>query len=137
MNTNEKGDIAELKVALRAREMGMMVSRPMFDSARYDLILDDGIGLKRVQIKWAAGKSIQSEGSAYVELRRHNRKEGGQRVYQEGEVDLLIVYLPDVDKLCVFGPEMFVGKRGLSIRYKEAKNGQTKGCLMVEEYEWK
>lgn len=43
--------IAELRVAIRAIGKGMLVSRPLGDSCRYDLVLDDGDRLWRIQVK--------------------------------------------------------------------------------------
>lgn len=40
ITTNAKGQLALTKAELRALELGMIPSRPIFDT-RYDLILDD------------------------------------------------------------------------------------------------
>src|SRR5438309_2267143 len=54
--TNLLGEFAVAKVFLRAIEKGWTVSRPMME-CRYDLILDDGLRLYRVQVKYAGGKT--------------------------------------------------------------------------------
>ena len=48
-NTNTKGQLAFYKTKLRALELGYTVSIPDYNT-RYDLILDDNISLKRIQI---------------------------------------------------------------------------------------
>ena len=50
--TNTKqGDIGEARAIYEYTKMGYVVARTIFDSAKYDLILDDGVSLKRVQVK--------------------------------------------------------------------------------------
>lgn len=142
MNTNQKGEIAELKVQLRATEKGWVTSRTV-EGARYDLILDDGKKLYRAQVKYAGGKTNHSEGSAVVSLRRaagddrnlkcRRRK---MRVYTSDEVDVVLAYLPQVDKVCWLDPELFNGKPAVSLRYQPPKNGQKKGLHFVEDHAW-
>ena len=50
-NTKAIGDLSELEVALALVRAGYLVSKPLGDSHRYDLIIDDGERLARVQVK--------------------------------------------------------------------------------------
>ena len=50
MNSKSKGNIGEIKVASEFIKWGCIVSFPFGDNARYDLIIDDGDSLKRVQM---------------------------------------------------------------------------------------
>ena len=52
LTTNQKGALAEVKIAAAAIELGLGVARPL-DDERYDLILDLRPTLLRVQCKWA------------------------------------------------------------------------------------
>jgi len=70
-----------------------------------------------------------------VNLRKQIRK-NKNHPYDENEIDVLLVYLPKIDKICWFGPEIFSQKQGVSIRLNPAKNGQVKGCIAVEDYLW-
>jgi PD-(D/E)XK endonuclease len=56
MSTKQKGAIAEAMVAGEAAVLGCMVYRPVAEGGRYDLIIDAGGRLLRVQCKWAALK---------------------------------------------------------------------------------
>lgn len=132
--TNIKGQIAASKAELRALELGYIPSKPIFD-ARYDLILDDGQKLKRVQIKYADGKTTNSQGSIAVKLAYQNRKRQVY-TYKNSEVDGLIVYLPKIDRLCFFEPNIFSGKTRIQIRYLNSKNNQKKGIILAEDYFW-
>ena len=45
----KKGIIAQLKAELRANELGFIVSKPTTENCRYDMIIDDGKKLNRIQ----------------------------------------------------------------------------------------
>ena len=134
ITTNVKGQLAVSKAELRALELGYLPSRPLFDG-RYDLIIDNQKELLRVQIKYANGKSKTSSGNVIVKLEYEDRK-NRLYTYQDNEVDALIVYIPEVDKLCYFPKKIFVGKRKLSIRLVPSKNNQKKGIIAAEDYYW-
>ena len=68
-----------------------------------------------------------------VNLRKGDR---GERTYTSEEIDVLLVYVACTDQVCWFGPDVFHGKTGLQIRFCPAKNGQTKNCIMIENYVW-
>ena len=134
VTSNVKGQIALSKTELRALELGYIPSKPIFDT-RYDLILDNLKSLMRVQVKYADGKMSNSNGSVRVKLEYKDRK-SNIYTYQKEEVDGLIVYLPKVDKLCLFPPKVFIGKKFLCIRIEVSKNNQKKGILFAKEYYW-
>lgn len=56
--TQRKGDIATAKAISTFTEMGWDVSIPVTESAKYDLIVDDGNGLHRVQVKYSSRKKV-------------------------------------------------------------------------------
>ncbi len=134
VTTNRKGQLAVSKAELRAFELGFTPCRPLFDS-RYDMIIDDGNSLKRVQIKYADGKMSNSDGSVRVKLEYKDRT-NHIYTYQKEEIDGLIVYIPKINKFCYFPPEVYVGKRNLCVRIKPSKNNQIKGVLAAEKYFW-
>jgi hypothetical protein len=53
MNSNVKGTVAELAIALEAIKLGVPVLWPVSEHDRCDLALDIGDRLWRVQCKWA------------------------------------------------------------------------------------
>ncbi len=129
-----EGAIAATKTELRALELGYIPSNPIVDS-RYDLIIDNRTRLLRVQIKYADGIPSSSSGAIVVKLAYENRQKKVY-TYSACEVDALIVYLPQIDKLCFFLPEIFEGKRNLNIRIKSAKNNQKTGVIYAKDYYW-
>ncbi len=53
LTSNDKGNIAEAAIALEAIKLGIDVLKPVAEHGRYDLAFDLGIGMLRVQCKWA------------------------------------------------------------------------------------
>jgi len=51
-NPNHKGNIAELEIATAAAKLGLSVSKPIAEHERYDLVIEIGGRLQRVQCKW-------------------------------------------------------------------------------------
>lgn len=135
MTTQQRGEIAQLKVQLRAAEKGFIVSLPTLD-CRYDLIIDTGERLLRAQVKWGAGASVNSN-SVIVSLKRWaGDKRWESRTYQPEEVDLLLVYIPRVDKVLAFAPDIFCGKPNLYIRCSPSRNNQVAKTLPYENFIW-
>jgi PD-(D/E)XK endonuclease len=89
LGPNEKGDIAEAEIALAAIRAGCTVSRPMTDHPPYDLVIETGQQLLRVQCKWAALKN----GVVEVQFgrRTHSPTRGYVRGgYDAGEIDAIV-----------------------------------------------
>jgi hypothetical protein len=53
LTSNQKGNIAEAAIALEAIKLGIEVLKPVAEHGRYDLALDLGTRIIRVQCKWA------------------------------------------------------------------------------------
>ena len=135
MNTQEKGQVAQLKVELRTLEKGFIASRPVIDS-RYDLVIDDGIKLWKVQIKYVDSKPKTSE-VVNVDLRKYPGNDTRKRrVYTKKEIDAVIAYIPKIDILCWLPPELFDGKVGVYLRIGPAKNSQKKGVHFAHDLIW-
>ena len=130
-----KAETAMMKVGIRALQLGASVSKPIFEGARYDYIIERDGKLYRAQVKYADGKNKTADGVVVLNLRKQIKK-NKNHPYNKDEVDVLVVYMPKIDKVCWFGPEVFCGKQSLSIRISPAKNGQSKGCLAAEDYLW-
>ena len=69
--TQRKGDIATAQAIATFTNLGYDVSIPLTESARYDLVVDDGTGFHRVQVKYSSRdnvgvRSIHSNSKGYV-----------------------------------------------------------------------
>jgi hypothetical protein len=68
-DTQRKGDIAVSQAIATFTRLGFDISIPLTESAPYDIIVDDGKGVWRVQIKYSGSKD--------VDLRRvHSNSQG-------------------------------------------------------------
>ena len=67
--TQRKGDIAVSQAIASFTRLGFDIALPLTESAAYDLIVDTGKGLKRVQVRYTSGRG--------VDLRRvHSNSQG-------------------------------------------------------------
>ena len=71
LTTQRKGDVATAQAVATFTELGYDVSIPLTESARDGLVVDDGSGLHRVQVKYSSRKkvdvrSIHSNSQGYV-----------------------------------------------------------------------
>lgn len=87
--TQRKGDIAVTQAIATFTRLGYDVSVPLTESAKYDLIVDDGAGLHRVQCKYTSKsdvdlRCIHSNSTGYV-----------IKSYDETSFDWLYAYNPD------------------------------------------
>ena len=53
LDSNRKGNIAEMEICAAAIRAGIPVLRPQMEHTRYDLGLEIGDRILRVQCKWA------------------------------------------------------------------------------------
>jgi hypothetical protein len=71
-DTQRKGDLAVAKAIHTFTAMGYDVAKPLTESAAYDLIVDTGEGLFRVQVRYWGGRDRSA-----VDLRRiHSNSQG-------------------------------------------------------------
>ena len=134
-STVARGHLAVLAVEARATEKGWVVSRPTTE-APYDLILDDGHTRYRAQVKYANGRS-RSTGAVVVSLGRH---EGGSKyrhkTYSRELVDVVMVFVPRIEKVLWIGPDVFESRRTISFRVTPPLNGQALRVNMAEVLQW-
>ena len=134
LTTDQKGNIAEAAVALSAAKLGFDVYRPITEGGRYDLIIDAGDRLLRVQCKWAA-----RNGDVIV-LRSYSarRSVGGKlinRHYTRDEVDMFAAYSPDLDQCFLIPPELWERRRQVYLRLSPTLNNQSRGVHWAKDFE--
>ena len=85
MDTRITGELTELKCQMFCLERGFIVSKPIVDNARYDLLLDYNNKFYRIQIK----HSTEKENSFLVRTRYDVRDNGRVRkeTYKSEDVD--------------------------------------------------
>jgi hypothetical protein len=131
---HKKGEIGCLKVQLKAIEKGYLLSKPVSEHCRYDYILDDGQKLSKVQVKYASGQNKKTTGSVTIELRKTHKN--SVLKYSKNEIDLILVYIPQVDKIICLSPNEFDGKANFAIRFEYPKNNQVGSVNLLQDFLW-
>jgi hypothetical protein len=132
LSTDQKGAIAESEIAAAAIRLGVGVYRPMFEGGRYDLILEAGPTLLRVQCKWAPrrGDVVIVRSYSCRRTRDGLRKRG----YTRAEVDVIAAYCPDLERSFLISSERFDGHPELHLRVAASRNNQRTGINWADDF---
>ena len=132
MHTVRKGDIAVLKVAVALIERGDSVLKPMSENERYDLAVDRGGKLYRVQVK----TSRYRNGAVVFNTCSSLAHRGGpRRPYTSNEIEAFGVYCPQLGTVYLVPFERITGHAVQALRVSAAKNKQSKGVLLAADFE--
>jgi PD-(D/E)XK endonuclease len=84
-NSNHKGNVAELAIATEAANLGLSVLKPLTEHEIYDLALDLGDRIWRIQCKWATfnGDVVH----VHVGRSRTSRRGYVRTTYEKGDID--------------------------------------------------
>ena len=133
LTPTQKGAVAELAVASHAARLGIAVLRPLTEGLRYDLILDFGQRLCRVQCKYA---NVRGQ---VVVVRlvtcRHTPAGPVKTHYGPGEIDAIAVYCAELDRCFLVPIERAAGLSQLHLRLAPARNNQQALVTMADEYD--
>lgn len=95
-NTHTKqGDIGEARAIYEYTRLGYVVLRTIFDSARYDLVIDDGCNLQRVQVKTSCNKTKHGGFEVNLKTTGGNTKINTVRPREENDYDIVFVLTSD------------------------------------------
>lgn len=136
MNTVEIGDIGEAIAIAEFTQAGFIVSKPLSNNARYDLIIDRNNKLYRVQVKTTLkikdGKMpFPTKSTNYVQGKLKPER------YTQDEIDLFFLYCVDNGWKGIFYlKDVFQVPLELKIRIEEPKNGQKIGVKFAKDYEF-
>lgn len=90
----KRGNISESIALTRYLEAGFMVATPFGVGAPYDLIVDTGAALLRIQVKTGRLRN----GVVEFETRRM-RSRTTRKGYKENEVDYFVICCPELNKV--------------------------------------
>jgi hypothetical protein len=134
LTTNQKGTIAELRIAAEATALGIDVYRPVGEGGRYDLIFGVADRLLRVQCKWASRHGEVITFHAFSS--RRSRAGLVRRYYDATEIDAFAAYCAEVDS-CYLVPFESVGPLAeIRLRLAPAKNNQQAGIRFASDFEF-
>jgi hypothetical protein len=129
-----KGAIAEIAIMAAAVQLGFVVLRPVVEGRRYDLVIDTGPQLLRVQCKWAPRKGAVVV--VHLSTCRHTPHGYVRSTYGPDEVDGIAVYCQEL-KRCFYLPiESVAGRSGMHLRLRPAANNQEAAINYADQYEF-
>ena len=118
-NTQYTGQLTEQKCFVKCLEAGYTISKPLFDNARYDFILDTGSKLLRIQVKSSAWNEDHSAFS-FNGYSQHSTGDGNKRMkYTNKEIDYFMTEKNGIFYLYPAEEEGFVNR---SLRLNSKQN---------------
>jgi len=113
MNTQTKGDWAELRVASAIRRQDYTILVPFTESEQYDLGVDTGDEFIRVQVKYA---KLQDDGTVKVSCLGTNSSKTGNNTtfYTEDQIDGIAAFCGDLDQ-CFWIPFSEMNRYSLTL----------------------
>ena len=97
MNTSRKGDETEAVILGRLMDLGVSVSVPFGDSDRYDLVVDDGASLHRLQCKTGSWVNGSVRFNLYTSTVGTDGRVDSE--YTSEEIDAYAVYSKETDEV--------------------------------------
>jgi hypothetical protein len=132
LTTDQKGAIAESAIVHTAIKLGAGVYRPVMEGGRYDLILEAGSKLLRVQCKWAPRHGDVVVVRCYST--RRAREGLRKRVYSEDEVDAIAAYCPELERCFLISSARFHRRTHVHLRVAPSRNNQSIGVNWADDY---
>jgi prevent-host-death family protein len=133
LDSNAKGNIAEAAITLEAIKLGIEVLKPVAEHVRYDLGLDFGSGLLRVQCKWGSLDRKLRVICVRVGGSRHTPRGYVTSTYSADEIDAIGVYCDEIEAAFLIPVDVVAGKRQLHLRLDPPRNGQ-RACINLAEH---
>lgn len=133
INTQMMGAITEQKCFLKCFEHGFNISKPIFDNARYDFILDTGEKLLKIQIKTSHWTDEEHTSFVFNCYSQHSTGNGNKRMkYTNKEIDY---FMTERDGNFYLFPVPEQGMTCKTLRVAPCKNpGQTKNISFASDY---
>jgi hypothetical protein len=133
LTTNQKGLVAEAAVIFECAKLGVPVSRPL-DDQRYDLVIDLGKHLLRMQCKWA----VERGDVVVIRCRTCRRGREGliHRSYAPGEIDAIAAYCPNTNACYLLPYDLSVERAAVQLRLRPTRNNQAEGIRWAQDYEF-
>lgn len=133
MNTSTLGSQTEAIILAALVKDGFIVYVPFGGHHRCDYIIDNGFGLIKVQCKTGRIRDGVLKWATSTTDKVWSTKEISRKSYID-EVDVFLVYCPDVDKIWSVPVNSVPENRG-TLRIEPCKNNQRVGVKWAADYE--
>jgi hypothetical protein len=133
LSPSQKGAAAEAEIAAAAIRLRLQVLRPVGEGGRYDLAIDIGEKLLRVQCKWASRRGdVLTTHCVTSRCTPHGYR---RTTYTAGEIDAIAAYAPDTDRCYLIPIDEVEGRSTISLRIAPTRNNQAQLVRWAEDYE--
>ena len=130
LNSHFIGEITEQQVALEFLKQGILISKPLVQSSRYDFVADINKKLYKIQVK--TGTFKENSYLQFATSTSHTNTQGTLNLsYNADDVDFFATMH---ENQCYLIPYKLCGKRAQRLRFAPSKNGQTKGILFAKDF---
>ena len=116
------------------RDAGYAVSVPFGENTRYDLVIDDGAHLLRVQCKTGRMRSGAVRFATCSCYGHHARPRQSRRDYQ-GHVDIFGVYCPETSGVYLVPIEAAPVRVQAALRVEAPRNNQSQRVRFASDFE--
>lgn len=133
LNTVSLGDLGESYAIMKFTQAQAIVSKPLTNNARYDLIIEKNSKLYRVQVKTT---NAIKDGKMEFATKTTNYSKGGWKsnAYTHNEVDLFFLYCVENNWCGLYIPTEQEIPQTLTIRLDPPKNNQKIGIRLANDY---
>ena len=120
----QSGQVSELKVMADLAARGYHIFNQISGKAPFDIIAYKDNVLKRISIK-STIRDCNTVGKYPIELRRVRSNKTSNNIYkiEEGEFDILAVYIFKKDKIIYLPIESVIGKGMINIKLEDCQSG--------------
>lgn len=131
-NTQIIGALTEQKCFIKCIELGYVVSKPLFDNARYDFILDTGKKLLKIQVKTSRWKDEEHSAFTFNCYSQHSIGNGNKIMkYTNKEIDF---FMTEQEGIFYLFPAPEEGLKEKTLRVLPTKTGQIKNISFAKDY---
>jgi len=136
LDSNRKGAIAEAEIAAAAVHLGVPILKPVAEHGRYDLGLEIGDRIWRVQCKWGRLDPKGHVIAVNVSTSRCTPRGYVRTKYTAEEIDLVGVYCQELDRCYVVPMSLAADRFMLHLRITPPANGQRASINLAEDFEF-
>jgi PD-(D/E)XK nuclease superfamily protein len=130
-DTKSIGDLSEMFVALQLARAGYLVAKPFGENTRYDLLIDDGKILSRVQVK--TGR-LRKGAIQWNCCSTHGHRTGPNFKSYIGQIDFFGIYCPQLQSAYLVPISQAPSRRTSSLRVVPTRNRQTRRVRWASDF---
>jgi PD-(D/E)XK endonuclease len=134
LTPSQKGAAAEAEIAAAAVRLGLVVLRPLGEGGRYDLMIDAGRCLLRVQCRWATRRGEVL--TAHISTCRRTPRGYVRSTYSKDEVDAVALFSPDTERCYLIPIREIEARSTVQLRLSATRNSQALGVRWAAGYDF-